>query len=194
MDVGYYDIKTLFKDRSFMFLEGNQQVNPFGFRNEPEVDEFNDIIGVAYKDEWGNPHCPVFKGTTKPGLYWLGQDRMGHKDGTFILEHNKQFIDCWQVGKHKDYPAIQQKGFGIFTGWRDNNKDGQLDYSGKIYTDVTGLNGHTTSFINKIDKVGAYSAGCQVIQFEPDFQIWYSVLRVHSRVHGNSLNYALFKL
>ena len=43
-----------------------------------------------------------------------------------------------------------------FVGWRDKDKDGQLDMEGQLFTDVSGLNFHTTSFINDKEKVGAY--------------------------------------
>ena len=191
--ITYNDIKYIYQFSNYEFNQSKYNINLFGLRHAPEVDAFNDLLGVAYMDEFENEHCLLFKGTTKPGLYYLGEGRVGNQDGTFILAPGF-YKDCWMVGTHKGYPAFQQKGYGIFKGWRDNNRDGKLDYSGKLYDNVTGLNGHRTN-LNSIPKlIGPHSAGCQVVQFEADFQVWFNIGRIHVHINGNSLNYALFQM
>jgi len=92
---------------------------------------------------------------------------MGNINGTAILIPDF-YSACWVVGKHNGkYEALVQYK-EPFRVWRDNDQDGQFDYHGVEYRDVTGLNMHTESLVNETEKVGAYSAGCQVRQFDRD--------------------------
>ncbi|MEQ8879600.1 MAG: hypothetical protein RLQ12_08215 [Cyclobacteriaceae bacterium] len=38
------------------------------------VYEFNDHMGIAYLDDFGNETLLLFKATTRPGLHWLQTD------------------------------------------------------------------------------------------------------------------------
>lgn len=187
----YQDIRSLFNRNAYDWREGINELNLFGIRSKDMlVDEFNDTLGAAYLDEFNNQQCIVVKGSTKPGYYWL-KNKLGNINGTFILCPGF-YRDCWQLGKHKgQYEALVQKGNGIFKGWRDNDSDGELDYSGKIYNDVTGLNWHTTSFVNDKEMVGAYSAGCQVTQDDLDYLLLLAIWKKHFKYFG-TINYALF--
>ncbi len=144
---------------------------------------------MAYLDDFGNETLLLFKATTKPGLHWL-KNSLGNINGTAILIPG-QYRSCWKLGYHKGYKALQQNGEGIFKVWRDNDSDGELDINGPVYEDVQGLNGHTTSFKNEIEKVGAYSAGCQVIQDDLDFNIFLSVISKSASKYGDTFSYTL---
>lgn len=189
----YYDIKSLYKRYAYPFFEGPYNVNVFGIRNESlEVDEFNDVIGVAYQDQRGNLQCLTFEGTTKPGLYYL-KNKLGNINGTFILQpgHYKQ---CWVLGHHKGrYEALVQSDRAEFIGWRDNDSDGEFDYTGNLYDDVTGLNLHTTSFKSEIEKVGPYSAGCIVCKDDMEFKILLSVIKKSIELYGDYISFSLFQ-
>lgn len=187
----YQDIRSLHKRKEYNWRDGINELNPFGIRSKDMlVDEFNDTLGVAYIDNFGNQQCLVFKGTTKPGYYWL-KKKMGNVNGTFILCPGF-YEDCWRLGKHKGrYDALIQKGTGIFKGWRDNDSDGELDYSGDIYDDVTGLNWHTTSFDHEIERVNAYSAGCQVNKDDLDHLVLIALWKKHFENY-KTIDYALF--
>lgn len=174
-----------------MFFDTGQfNLNLFGIRSSaPLVDEFNDHMGMAYLDDYGNETLLLFKATTKPGLHWL-KNNLGNVNGTAILIPG-QYRRCWKLGYHKGYKAMQQHGEGIFKVWRDNDSDGELDIDGPIYEDVQGLNGHTTSFKNEVERVGAYSAGCQVIQDDLDFNIFFSVISKSASEYGDIFSYTL---
>lgn len=189
----YHDIKSLYKQHGYPFREGTFNVNPFAIRaRDMVVDEFNDIIGVVFIDNFLNYQCLTFKGTTKPGLYYL-KNKLGNIDGTFILKPGF-FPDCWVKGKHRgQYEALVQAGPGVFSGWRDADADGELDMHGTIYTNVTGLNLHTTSFVSEVDKVGPYSAGCQVVEDGRDFIVLKTICYKSIDLWKPTLDFALFQ-
>jgi len=192
MKVSYKVISELYHKMDYKFYDnGNYNVNLFGIRSTDDlVDEFNDVLGIAYRDDFGNPVCLTVHGTTKPGLYYL-KNKMGNSQGTAILMQG-YYSKCWRIGEHQGYKALVQNSELAFRVWRDNNSDGKLDMDSTVYTNVTGLNMHTTSFINEKDRVGAYSAGCQVRQRHEDHQIAMFIISRSAAIYGNSFSYALF--
>lgn len=190
-----YDwIQQQYSAKGYPFITtGKFMPNYFGIRSKDMiVDEFNDVLGVAFLDGFGNKQCLTFEGTTKPGLYYL-KNKLGNVKGTFILRPGYH-KDCWIPGLHNGKtPALVQAAPGVFKGWRDNDADGQLDMTGPIYTDAGGVNGHTTSQLNEIEKVGAYSAGCQVVQDDKEHGIWYNVGNRAFEFYKKRLSYALFQ-
>lgn len=189
----YDDIKQLYEKHGYPFYTSPYDLNLFGIRAESmTVDEFNDTLGVAYTDMFDAGVLLLHKGTTKPGLYWL-KNKLGSVNGTFILKPG-HYRKCWTLGHHKgQYEALVQSEFARFEGWRDDNSDGKLDYSGPIYTDVQGLNMHTESLINDTEKVGAYSAGCQVRQFDREHFMVIELAKMQAREHGLFYSYSLFE-
>jgi len=86
-----------------------------------------------------------------------------------------------------------QARHGVFVGWRDKDSDGQLDLAGPLYTDVQGLNLHTTSHLKgKAEKVGAYSASCQVAKYTKDHDQIMGIVDQSAVIYGNLFSYALF--
>jgi hypothetical protein len=161
----YEEIKSIYIRNGYPFETKPYRINHYGRRNADlkTVDQWNDIRGVAYTDMFGVGHCLEFKATTKPGL--SGLQNPINKGGTFILMPGF-YQNCWKIGKHNigkqhEHEALVQNGSGIFKGWRDNNKDGVFDFSGKIYRDVTGLNDHGARTFDVI-RVGGFSLACQV--------------------------------
>lgn len=193
--LSYQSIQEVYVKKGYPFYKGAFNVNLGGFRNtSPNVDEFNDILFLAYQDDFGRGNLITVKGTTKPGAYWLG-DKMGNPSGTFILAEG-YWKSCFKQGKHNGkYDCLVQKNYSgdkLFKGYRDNDKDGLIDYSGELYSDVTGLNFHTTSFLNDKEKVEMYSAGCQVVQDDKDFLTILPIAQKSMEIYGDSLSYALF--
>lgn len=191
-----YDfIKSNFLQKEYPFHEENEFVNIFGYRSkEILVDRFNDIVGIAYKDFFGNPECLVFPGTTKPGMHFL-KDELGNPRGTFIMQPG-HYKDCWMKGLHNGkYTAWIQAGPGVFKGWRDLDGDGRLDYSGQTYTDSQGVDGHTTRFdIDVTDYVDKFSAGCQVLRDDKHFEAWLNLgLRTLEVFKIDRISYTLFQ-
>lgn len=195
--IDYDFIQSMYNAKSYKFYNSGQyDINIFGIRNKDmDVNEFNDLIGVAYLDEFLNKQCLVFQGTTKPGLTYL-KDKLGNPLGTGILCEG-QYKKCWTIsihnaGKEHAHEAYRQASDGVFKVWRDKNSDGKLDYSGTIYTDVQGLNGHTTREFD-INAVSGFSAACQVIQDDKEHQIWLSVGKRSAELYGNLFTYTLFR-
>lgn len=193
MQLSYQQLQEVYARKDYRFFDtGVFNVNIFGIRSEDLlVDEFNDVLGLAYRDTFGNECLSLFKGTTKPGYYYLKHEML-NENGTSILIPG-QYRSCWQLGFHKSYQALVQKGTGIFKVWRDNDSEGDLDYNGEVYTDVTGLNLHTTSFKNNIERVGKYSAGCQVIQDDLDFNMALSIILKSAERYGTTFSYTLLQ-
>lgn len=188
----YEEIEALYEQHNYRFFKGEYALNLFGIRRGYEtVNEFNDVLGVAFTDSFGNDVTIFHEGTTKPGLYYL-KNKLGGKGGTAILIPG-QYLNCWKIGKHNGkYDALRQNG-SVFKVWRDGDSDGRFDIGGKEYDNVTGLNMHTTSFINDIQKVGAYSAGCQVRQNHQDHRtIMGIIFRSYERWNNPLFSYTLF--
>lgn len=190
----YDEVKNQIESLGYRFYDsGVFNVNLYGIRNGYDVvDEFNDVLGICFRDEFNNPVCIESKGTTKPGLHWL-KNRKGNINGTFILQPG-QYKKCWTFGEHKSaYDALIQSPYSEFKGWRDNDSDGELDINGDTYDDVTGLNMHTTSLINDISKVGAYSAGCQVRQDDQSHWVIMAILNKSAERYGSLFSYTLIE-
>lgn len=193
MNLSYDSVAALYKTHNYRFYDtGKFNVNLFGIRKSLLVDLFDDVLGVAFRDANGKPILKVYSATTKPGLYWL-KNKLGNVKGTFILQPG-YYHKCWTVGKHKgEYEALVQSGPRVFRGWRDSDADGTLDTDGPIFTDVAGLNLHTTSHLRgKADRIGAYSASCQVIQYTKDHLELMGIVKASRDLYGNIFSYALF--
>jgi hypothetical protein len=194
MNLTYETVGNMYAKAGYKFYDtGKYNVNIFGIRKDLTVDLFNDVIGIAYRDEKNNAQLKAFVGTTDPGTYWL-KEKLGNMNGTFILMEGF-YPKCWKIGKHKgEYEALVQAGPDVFRGWRDNNSDNKMDMVGKIYTDVQGLNCHTTSHLKgKADKVGAYSAACQVLKYTADHLQMMTICKKSAELYGPLFSYALFK-
>lgn len=193
----YNEIKSLYLKNGYPFETKPYFANMYGRRNADlkNVNQFNDIRGVAFTDDFCNEHNIEFKATTKPGLTSLIGEPM-NKNGTFILMPGF-WKDCWILGTHGvggNFPhkALIQRAGKVFRGWRDNNKDGKFDYSGTIYDDVTGLNDHTTR-PHEIVNVGAFSYACQVTRDDKEHFIKLAIAERHAELYGNLFSYALFQ-
>jgi hypothetical protein len=192
----YVEIKALYECNGYHFDIAPYKVNNYGRRNKDHVtvNEWNDVRGIAYVDEFGVGQCLEWKATTKPGLTSLAGKPMNPK-GTFILMPGF-YKDCWLIGKHNvgkehEHEALVQRGMP-FRGWRDNDLDGKFDFSGEIYTDVTGLNDHTTR-PHEIKNVGGFSYACQVTKDDKEHQVKMALCRRNEELYGNLFSYALFQ-
>ena len=191
-------VKALYQKHGYKFYDtGKYNVNNYGRRNADlkTVNKFNDVRGIAYIDGLGQKQCLEWAATTKPGLSYLG-DKVGNANGTAILMPG-YYPKCWKRGKHNvgkthEHDALVQSGAGVFKVWRDNNMDGEFDFSGPIYNDVTGLNDHTTR-AHDINNVGGFSAACQVTQDDKEHKIKMAICMRAEELYGNSFSYALFQ-
>lgn len=192
--ITYDFIKGLYEQNGHPFSKDNEIVNVFGYRSKDlVVDQFNDFIGAAYKDYFGDRQCLIFPATTKPGLHYL-KEELGNPEGTFIVARGFH-ANCWIDGLHNGKPALIQSGPGVFKGYRDRNADGKLDATGRIYTNSTGVDLHTTRRdINVTNVVDKFSAGCQVLWEDKHHQVLYNLaLRTLEIQAIKKISYALFQ-
>ena len=149
--------------------------------------EFNDYF--LYFWRVGNQWKKILaKGTTEPGQSYL-QKKMLNKNGTAILVHNQQYLDCWEVRKHKQqYDALCQIRGYQFKVWRDANQNGVVDYGGDIYTDATGINNHSTRLGYLANWIGDFSAGCQVVWF---WAVFAEIMKLVKERNEKTYSYAL---
>jgi len=150
----------------------NYNLNFIGVRSKdmtPGV--FNDIMVAMWKHR-GSWNILQFPCTTDPGVYYL--EHPLNVIGTGILKPG-QYKGMWTQGFHQGkYPAYTQNA--PCTLYRDNDKDNEMDIVGvKEETGMFGINGHRAMENLKTQRVGKFSAGCQVIQSPNDYEIWFNL-------------------
>lgn len=192
LKLSFDGIKKVTISKGYNWWEG--EYNPFLYAVRSRsliVDLWNDILGVCYIDKFGNRINLMHKGSTKPGLNWL-KDKTGNVNGTAILPPG-QYRKCWTIGEHNGYPALCQAAPGVFQVWRDNDKDGRFDFQGPLYNDVSGLNMHTESLLKDTERVGWYSAGCQVRAFDKEHFMVMNILGMSVPSWGPLFSYTLLE-
>jgi len=143
-----------------------QNLNIFGIRNEEkqEQDIWNDVIGYFTNDE-----IKFFRGTTDPGYYWTLNPMNNQGTAHLCLGHHK---NIWIIDKHRGkYTALCNRwNCSKTTVWRDRDKDGVFKHQNdKLFSGYFGINLHRASALYLLDKIGRYSAGCQVVWEVNDF-------------------------
>ncbi len=134
--------------------------------NNNTPDGWNDFIWIEFKGIFY-----VFKGTTRPGVYWL-QHPM-RESGTFVMMPG-QYVDCWKKGLHSGYPALVQ--CKPIKGYRDSDKDNLVDPDiTKIYTDGQNVDIHHAHQYVTQTVIDKYSAGCQVLDAYEDWQTFFEL-------------------
>ena len=134
----------------------------------------------------------VYAITTDPGLYYQKVKLLSSK-GCAVVKPG-QYLNCYQLGFHKknDHKALVQTG-GKITVYRDNDRDGIAENLGVEESGFFGCNIHGAKKLTKTDKIGAYSAGCQV--FEDWFQKeqFIGICEQFKTTNGNKFTYTLLE-
>lgn len=188
--IKYQEWKKLFEHNYHTFFDnGDYNLNIFGVRNSvPEPDSFNDAIGIIYREN-GEEKVEIYNATTDAGLYWM-QKPMSTGGTAFMVEG--QYKGLWQIGYHFHIMALTQRT--IVACYRDNNRDDIIDLEPRSITKgIYGINFHPAWAVEKADKVGQWSAGCQVTQYRADFDYILSKCQKGSVKWGNSFTYTLFR-
>lgn len=182
-------ILTTLKNLSYQVFTEPFQLNIIGLRSATVIsNKFNDKLAVFFKDVKGTWVCFTFPVTTLPGLYWLRNP--ASKLGTAILLPG-QYINTYQIGMHRGkYRAlIQTKPVTVL---RDNNRNAFADVQiTDKETGLFGINIHRAAADETLNKIGKYSAGCQVFQNPHHFSTFMDLAAMHKKVHGNSFTYTL---
>lgn len=171
-----------------VFRQEPYDLNVFGIRTaDDDANTFNDIVGVMYMVA-GRWVCFQFPATTDPGTYW--RENPMRVEGTAILMPG-QYRGSHMVGKHKGYPALQQRK--PVTVYRDGDRDTELDVGGFSMkeTGMFGINIHRANKSRASTQVDKWSAGCQVIADPLHFRFLMEIAQVAVAKWGNSLTYTL---
>lgn len=148
---------------------------------------FNDwqVCFWKYKGSWEVLKFPI---TTDPGLYYLKNPL--NEIGTAIVKPG-QYPGLWQRGLHQGkYPALTQ--VGPIEVYRDGNRDGKYDISGKTYIGSSfGINNHRAVENGRSIMVGKFSAGCIVFEDYYQFEIF---MRLVSEAEKNWTSTFTFSL
>jgi len=183
-----------------VFTTGNLNLNIIGIRtSEVQAGAFDDWMTVTFRrdDAWVTRW---WRCTTDPGRYYLERpDRWMNEKGVAGLVPD-QYRSVYKIGLHgkSQYEALCQRN-GPVKVYRDNDGDDQLDYDpATIQTGSFGINIHASSSSpyegdkdRTGDRVGAWSAGCQVFARECDFREFMGLCRESRTLWGELFTYTL---
>jgi hypothetical protein len=172
-----------------------EEITLIGIRDskDQEKDVINDYLGF-----WTKTELFLCKGTTEPGVFWVKDKAERNKQGTFhLLEGFHEKI--WSIGIHKGYEALtnQYPQCKPTKGWRDVNYDFTRDAKDVVVCDYFGINFHRMHPISIVDKIGKYSAGCQVVQDAKDLAYVLTNIKntkAYKKDKKATFNYMLFKI
>jgi hypothetical protein len=161
-----------------VFTTGLYNLNLVGVRTRDGVaDAFDDWMVVIYQDEagWVERWWPI---TTDPGLYYLANKEKWYGPAGVAILVPGQYRNVYKIDLHgrTKYEALCQRN-GAVRIYRDGDLDNVLDYDEATIKSGTGIgiNIHASTMSpyegdTTTQKVGAWSAGCQVFQNESDFR------------------------
>lgn len=172
------DIKRRHKELGFTWFN----FNIVGVRSKVHIpDRFQDRFYIV----WGNS-IYEYTGTTIPGVHWL-QGPM-NKSGTAVVAADRQYINSHAIGLHKGKKALIQ--VGNLMVYRDNDLDNLAECIGDpmVATPECRIDIHGTgpSIISVL--IGAWSAGCQVINNPIEFA---DFMRVCEKYYQHTFSYSL---
>ncbi len=180
-------IKEVFKQKGYVFLTGNHNINLIGIRNSDNItNEFDDILIVVIEVNGGTRIKNFDNFTTDPGNFYV-KEKLLNPNGCAIVKPG-QYQGLFSIGKHKnDYPALVQVGEIIV--FRDANKD-ELISKGLEDKGNFGINLHHAFDSVNVDK---YSAGCQVLKSKEDLDYILSLCKLSAKTYGNKFTYTLLE-
>jgi len=189
-------IETVVKSKGYKwFTSNNYDVNIVGVRNgdtNGEVtNKFDDHLTISYRDNNGNWNFHCFEATTDPGSHWT-EKQLLNENGVAILKEG-QYRGSHKIGLHQGkYEALRQKK--PLKVYRDKNMDVCYDFiEENVHEGIYGINIHraTARKGGKSVQVDKWSAGCQVIAANDDFNLFMDICRKAKNVWGNSFTYTL---
>ena len=199
MDITREQIEAAVKAKGYKWFEDHNNkgydVNIVGVRNNETknrvTNAFDDCVTLSYKidSEW-QFHC--FKATTDPGTHWV--ENILNDKGVAILKPG-QYRGSHKIRLHAGkYEALGQKK--PVKVYRDNDRDNNYDLlEENVHEGIYGINIHraTAKTGGTSTRVDKWSAGCQVIAANEDFQTLMEVCRKARDIYGNSFSYTLIE-
>ncbi|MBK9284057.1 MAG: hypothetical protein IPM51_07015 [Sphingobacteriaceae bacterium] len=159
---------------SYSVLNKQKWLNKWGYKGsngkllaeDGKIGSNTNYALAQYNNYKNKERLIIYVITTDPGVYYQTV-RLLNAKGCAVMKPG-QYVNCYRLGTHKtaDHKALVQTG-GKVTVYRDNNKNGIAENLGVEETGYFGCNIHGAKKFTKTDKIGAYSAGCQV------FEDWY---------------------
>jgi hypothetical protein len=166
-------ILKAFKNRKCKLREGVYEMNIFAIRTkDQEANTFNDIVGLLYLNDKKKWELRTWSATTDAGTYY--RENPINVNGTAIIAPG-QYLNCYKIGKHKDYEAVEQ--IGKISYIRDNNKNKKLDWlkKDKLVEEIAKTNIHHAGADSiQVDK---WSAGCIVFKRIREFNVFLCYLK-----------------
>lgn len=197
LSIQYKNVKLRYETKGYKFFTGAYDLNIFGIRsNTKKAGEFDDYVGVAYLDDSGCERLFFAKATTDPGSKYLLNPL--HTSGAAIMLLG-QYRSAYKIGIHGrtwasgGYKALEQCNLIRYV--RDNNKNNILGDEVTVpFVDNLKTNIHRANKYKIIDRIGGYSAGCQVIQDPVQFDAFLALCdQQPSHGHGDKFTYTLFE-
>ena len=138
--------------------------------NEDQPDFFDDKFYLFN----GEQFVLVTSGTTNAGKSILkGGFKSYNPVGAAILKADEWYYGVWKYGLHRGkMKALLQLGSKV-KFYRDGDMDDKAEETGNLFEGYIGINFHANTY--KLDsktikeKIGAWSAGCQVCNIIPDY-------------------------
>lgn len=171
-------------------------VNIIGIRNSETkgkvTNRFDDLITIAYKCEHGAWLYHEFDATTDPGTHWV--ENILNERGVAILKPG-QHRSSHEIRKHRgQYDALCQRiKLPIY---RDNDLDGFYDLNeSTVEEEMVGINIHRATKYDgkKSTQIDKWSAGCQVIAANDDFDKFMDICKKAEEIWGNKFSYTLIE-
>lgn len=187
-------IEAAVKAKGYKWFEsGDYNLNIVGIRNSSTngaiTNKFDDWMTVSYKVD-GIWHFHQWDCTTDPGKHWA--ENLLDKNGVAILVPG-QYSGSHKIDLHQGkYEALkQQKPLKVY---RDNNKDGKYDIlEENIKEGIYGINIHRASATGTSTQIDKWSAGCQVIANNQNFDKLMELAHKSKNIWGNSFTYTLIE-
>ena len=176
------------------FENGDYNLNIVGVRNsntnQEITNKFDDKVTVSYSVN-GELKYEEWDATTDPGIYY--SENLLNPDGVAILKPN-QYRSTYQIGLHQGkYEALTQRL--PVEVYRDDNRDDNYnldEYS--LQEGMFGINIHRAgTFVNGSTQIDKWSAGCQVLSKESDFNLLMELAENARALYGNSFTYTLIE-
>jgi hypothetical protein len=194
MEFNRSQVEKAVKSKGYKWFEnGDYNLNIVGIRNSSTNNEitnkFDDLLTVSYKID-GVWYFHQWEATTDPGLHWA--ENLLNKDGVAILVPG-QYSGSHKIDIHQGkYSALkQQKPLKVY---RDNNKDGKYDMlEENIKEGIYGINIHRASATGTSTQIDKWSAGCQVIANNQNFDKLMELANKSKDKWGNSFTYTLIE-
>ena len=191
-------IEETLKGKGYKYFTNDKgyDVNIVGIRNSDThgevTNKFDDTLTISYKDSDGKWIYNEYKATTDPGSHW--EKNLLNKDGVAILKPG-QYRGSHKIGLHQGkYEALKQsKPLKVY---RDANADNTFDLiEENIDKGIFGINIHraTSREGGKSTRVDKWSAGCQVLASNNDFNELMSIVNISKNIWGNSFTYTLIE-